>query len=476
MGVNSSSRQDASLLSDEDVNFDHFQILRNIGKGSFGKVCIVQKKDSGNLFAMKYVSRSVCIGRGALGGVLKEVELLASLEHPFLVNLWFSFQDEEDLFMVCDLLAGGDLRYHLQHQVEFSEASVGLLVCELGSALDYLQKERVVHRDIKPDNILLDEEGHAHLTDFNIATRLPPDGLACSMSGTKPYMAPEVFLCALEEVAGYSYPVDWWSLGVVAYEMRCGVRPFIVHSSTPLAEVKNVLNTQPHFPRHWSDQFVDLLTKLLNVHPGARLSTLKELQLTRLLRGTDMERVLAKRTNPPFKPSKEHLNCDPSLELEEMIVETKPLHKKKKRLAKQRSIHKESNASDQRQLLLHQHQQQQQHQHHQQQHLLDNQLLKEFLVYNRYKELRRKAMEAKESEWQQELDQAMANSHVTPPSPLAPIAEQLAPVEAKAEMEAELEAEAVAEAESSGRSEPAAAGAGDSLDYIDRTPSPKGGI
>uniref|UniRef100_A0A182QTH8 Protein kinase domain-containing protein n=1 Tax=Anopheles farauti TaxID=69004 RepID=A0A182QTH8_9DIPT len=122
-------------------------------------VCIVQKKDSGNLFAMKYVSRNVCIGRGALGGVLKEVELLASLEHPFLVNLWFSFQDEEDLFMVCDLLAGGDLRYHLQHQVEFSEAGVGLLVCELGSALDYLQKQRVVHRDIKPDNILLDEEG-----------------------------------------------------------------------------------------------------------------------------------------------------------------------------------------------------------------------------------------------------------------------------------------------------------------------------
>ncbi|KAL9692587.1 hypothetical protein quinque_015871 [Culex quinquefasciatus] len=111
-----------------------------------GSVCIVQKRDSGNLFAMKYVSRNACIGRGALGGVLKEVELLSSLEHPFLVNLWFSFQDEEDLFMVCDLLAGGDLRYHLNHQVEFSEASVALLVCEIGSALDYLQKHRVVHR------------------------------------------------------------------------------------------------------------------------------------------------------------------------------------------------------------------------------------------------------------------------------------------------------------------------------------------
>ncbi|XP_058128134.1 serine/threonine-protein kinase 32A [Anopheles ziemanni] len=466
MGVNSSSRQDASLLSDEDVNFDHFQILRNIGKGSFGKVCIVQKKDSGNLFAMKYVSRNVCIGRGALGGVLKEVELLASLEHPFLVNLWFSFQDEEDLFMVCDLLAGGDLRYHLQHQVEFSEASVELLVCELGSALDYLQKQRVVHRDIKPDNILLDEEGHAHLTDFNIATRLPPDGLACSMSGTKPYMAPEVFMCALEEVAGYSYPVDWWSLGVVAYELRCGARPFIVHSATPLAEVKNILNTPPHFPRHWGDQFVNMLTKLLNVHPGARISTLKELQQTKLLRGTDFERVLAKRTNPPFKPSKDHLNCDPSLELEEMIVETKPLHKKKKRLAKQRSIHKENNDQLHSQL--------------------DSQLLKEFLVYNRYKELKRKAMEAKESEWQQELDQAMANSHVScPESSGSGSVHRLTPISERAESSAT----ALTSGPTTSRSaEPLGGGGGSGpvpvparsgqpdIEYIDRTPSPKSSI
>uniref|UniRef100_A0A182Q9N8 Protein kinase domain-containing protein n=1 Tax=Anopheles farauti TaxID=69004 RepID=A0A182Q9N8_9DIPT len=287
--------------------------------------------------------------------------------------------------------------------------------------------------------------GHAHLTDFNIATRLPPDGLACSMSGTKPYMAPEVFMCALEEIAGYSYPVDWWSLGVVAYELRCGMRPFVVHSSTPLAEVKNILNTQPHYPRHWSDNFVDLLAKLLNVHPGARISTLKELHLTKLLRGTDLERVLAKRTNPPFKPSKDHLNCDPSLELEEMIVETKPLHKKKKRLAKQRSVHKEN--ADQ----LHSQ--------------LDTQLLKEFLVYNRYKELKRKAMEAKESEWQQELDQAMANSHVSVPAGLAPISERVEqasggpPVKTAAASPAPVPVPMPAPPET--------------LEFIDRTPSPK---
>uniref|UniRef100_A0A182T565 Protein kinase domain-containing protein n=1 Tax=Anopheles maculatus TaxID=74869 RepID=A0A182T565_9DIPT len=267
---------------------------------------------------------------------------------------------------------------------------------------------------------------------------------------------------------GYSYPVDWWSLGVVAYELRSGNRPFVVHSSTPLAEVKNILNTQPHYPRHWSDNFVDLLSKLLNVHPGARISTLKELHLTKLLRGTDFERVLAKRTNPPFKPSKDHLNCDPSLELEEMIVETKPLHKKKKRLAKQRSVHKENNDQLHSQL--------------------ETQLLKEFLVYNRYKELKRKAMEAKESEWQQELDQAMANSHVS--SPGAPTDRGLETISERGEQASGVSsgtpptagppvhscsAEPIATTPvpvpsgTTGRSP-------DTIDYIDRTPSPKSSI
>ncbi|XP_055380873.1 serine/threonine-protein kinase 32A isoform X2 [Condylostylus longicornis] len=398
MGANSSTRTDPNILSDDDVNFDHFQILRAIGKGSFGKVCIVQKRDTGRLFAMKYVSRGACESRGALGGVLKEVELLATLEHPFLVNLWFSFQDEEDLFMVCDLLTGGDLRYHLQQRVEFGEDSVALLICELGSALDYLQSQRVVHRDIKPDNILLDDDGHAHLTDFNIATRLQKDGLACSMSGTKPYMAPEVFMCALDEV-GYSFPVDWWSLGVVAYEMHAGTRPFIIHSNTPLTEVKTILNSSVHYPRYWSSDFVDLLNKLLNVLPGARLSSQNELKKTPLLRNIDFRTVLKKRIRPPFKPPQDHLNCDPCLELEEMIVETKPLHKKKKRLAKQRSQQRDGGGTVDP----------------------ESNFIKEFLVYNRYKEMKRRAMERKENEWQKELDLAMANSVV---NCLAPIKEK----------------------------------------------------
>ncbi|XP_038947875.1 serine/threonine-protein kinase 32B isoform X2 [Rattus norvegicus] len=172
----------------EEVNFDHFQILRAIGKGSFGKVCIVQKRDTKKMYAMKYMNKQKCVERDEVRNVFRELQIMQGLEHPFLVNLWYSFQDEEDMFMVVDLLLGGDLRYHLQQNVHFTEGAVKLYVCELALALEYLQRYHIIHRDIKPDNILLDEHGHVHITDFNIATVLKGTEKASSMAGTKPYM------------------------------------------------------------------------------------------------------------------------------------------------------------------------------------------------------------------------------------------------------------------------------------------------
>lgn len=125
------------------------------------------------------------------------------------------------------------------------------------------------------------------------------------------------------------------------------------------------------------------------MHPGPRLSSQRELQQTPLFRGIDFNKILQKQTKPPFKPPEDHLNCDPSLELEEMIVEAKPLHKKKKRLAKQRSAQKDTSETP-----------------------IESNFIKEFIVYNRYKELKKRAMERKENEWQQELDTLMANSQV----------------------------------------------------------------
>ncbi|XP_027627468.1 serine/threonine-protein kinase 32A [Tupaia chinensis] len=338
MGANTSSKAPV-FDENEDVNFDHFEILRAIGKGSFGKVCIVQKNDTKKMYAMKYMNKQKCVERNEVRNVFKELQIMQGLEHPFLVNLWYSFQDEEDMFMVVDLLLGGDLRYHLQQNVRFQEDTVKLFICELAMALDYLQSQRIIHRDMKPDNILLDEHGHVHITDFNIAAMLPREMRITTMAGTKPYMAPEMFNSRKE--AGYSFAVDWWSLGVTAYELLRGRRPYHIRSSTSSKEIAHMFETAiVSYPSAWSQEMVSLLKKLLEPNPDERFSHLSDVQNFPYMNDMNWDAVLEKRLIPGFIPNKGRLNCDPTFELEEMILESKPLHKKKKRLAKKKEMRK----------------------------------------------------------------------------------------------------------------------------------------
>uniref|UniRef100_A0A5F8GGP3 non-specific serine/threonine protein kinase n=1 Tax=Monodelphis domestica TaxID=13616 RepID=A0A5F8GGP3_MONDO len=312
------------FLSSLTVNFDHFQILRAIGKGSFGKVCIVQKRDTKKMYAMKYMNKQKCIERDEVRNVFRELQIMQGLEHPFLVNLWYSFQDEEDMFMVVDLLLGGDLRYHLQQNVHFNEGTVKLYICPDVASLTSICV-----------SVFL---GHVHITDFNIATVIKGAEKASSMAGTKPYMAPEVFQVFMDGGPGYSYPVDWWSLGITAYELLRGWRPYEIHSATPIDEILNMFKVERvHYSSTWCKGMVALLKKLLTKDPESRLSSLVDIQSSPYLADMNWDAVLEKAMTPGFVPNKGRLNCDPTFELEEMILESKPLHKKKKRLAKNKS-------------------------------------------------------------------------------------------------------------------------------------------
>ncbi|KAM6265786.1 serine/threonine-protein kinase 32C isoform 2-T2 [Porphyrio hochstetteri] len=301
-------------------------------------VCIVQKRDTEKMYAMKYMNKQQCIERDEVRNVFRELEILQEIEHVFLVNLWYSFQDEEDMFMVVDLLLGGDLRYHLQQNVQFTEETVRLYICEMALALDYLRSQHIIHRDVKPDNILLDEQGHAHLTDFNIATIIRDGERATALAGTKPYMAPEIFHSFLSGGTGYSFEVDWWSLGIMAYELLRGWRPYDIHSNNPVESLVQLFSTvSVQYSSAWSKEMVALLRKLLTVNPEHRFSCLADIQASTYLSSVVWSDVCEKRVEPGFVPNKGRLHCDPTFELEEMILESRPLHKKKKRLAKNKS-------------------------------------------------------------------------------------------------------------------------------------------
>ncbi|XP_010857859.1 PREDICTED: serine/threonine-protein kinase 32C [Bison bison bison] len=367
------------------VNLDHFQILRAIGKGSFGKVCIVQKRDTEKMYAMKYMNKQQGIERDEVRNVFRELEILQEIEHVFLVNLWYSFQDEEDMFMVVDLLLGGDLRYHLQQNVQFSEDTVRLYVCEMALALDYLRGQHIIHRDVKPDNILLDERGHAHLTDFNIATIIKDGERATALAGTKPYMGELVppgphtptslpaglpprpvagglgslpylraasLVASLAEVqASRALPwgrpgmrLGWGGVpssyggGACCSPASPAQRPYDIHSSSAVQSLVQLFSTvSVQYVPAWSKETVALLRKLLTVNPKHRVSSLQDMRAAPALAGVLWAELSEKKVEPGFVPNKGRLHCDPTFELEEMILESRPLHKKKKRLAKSRS-------------------------------------------------------------------------------------------------------------------------------------------
>lgn len=178
------------------------------------------------------------------------------------MKLQFSFQDAQHLYLIMDFINGGELFYHLQQEGKFTEERTRFYAAELILALDYLHKAGVVYRDVKPENILIDFEGHIKLTDFGLSKEgmLETGGITESFCGTPEYLAPEIINCK----AGYGFSVDWYSLGLVMLEMLTGEHPFKKEEEVPFEEQMNqILSVKFEIPASLSKQCADLLQRLL---------------------------------------------------------------------------------------------------------------------------------------------------------------------------------------------------------------------
>ncbi|KAH8676178.1 serine/threonine-protein kinase SCH9 [Xylariales sp. PMI_506] len=283
---------------------DDFQILRLIGKGTFGQVYQVRKKDSGRIYAMKVLSKKVIVQKKEVAHTVGERNILvrtAMAESPFIVGLKFSFQTQNDLFLVTDYMSGGELFWHLQKEGRFDEKRAKFYIAELILAIQHLHHNDIVYRDLKPENILLDANGHIALCDFGLSkANLTKNDTTNTFCGTTEYLAPEVLL----DEAGYTKMVDFWSLGVLVFEMCCGWSPFYAEDTQQM--YKNIAFGKVRFPRDTlSQEGRNFVKGLLNRNPKHRLGAVddaEELKRHPFFGDIDWDALSKKLITPPFKP------------------------------------------------------------------------------------------------------------------------------------------------------------------------------
>ena len=202
------------------LNRDMFEFMTVIGKGGFGKVWKVQYKKTKEYFALKEMSKRKILDKKSEKSINSEMKFLSILNHPFIVNMHYAFQDNDNLYLVIDLLSGGDLRYHCSRYRTFSEEQTRFFIACITYSLKYIHENNVIHRDIKPENLVLDDKGYLRVTDFGIAKYNTADN-SSETSGTPGYMSPEVM-----NSENHSFTADFFAIGVIGFEFLMGYRPY----------------------------------------------------------------------------------------------------------------------------------------------------------------------------------------------------------------------------------------------------------
>lgn len=283
------------------VTLDDFEILKVLGRGAFGKVMLVEKKDTRHIYAIKSMHKEDIIDKDHIEHTRCERYVLEKSQSPFLVSLEFAFQTPEKLFFVMKFMRGGELFIHLKRNKRFDEERTRFYAAEIILGLEYLHNMGVVYRDLKPENILMDEHGHVCLTDFGMSKRLKLGQLTHSFVGTPDYLSPEMV-----RGEGHGHSADWWALGVIIYEMLVGLPPFYNKDHNTQKMFNSIREKNVSFSSKVtvSEECKDFVKQLLQKNSKERLGSkgADEVKKHKWFANIDWDLLSEKKVEPPFKP------------------------------------------------------------------------------------------------------------------------------------------------------------------------------
>ncbi|CAD8132736.1 unnamed protein product [Paramecium pentaurelia] len=287
-----------TVTSNQKLSLQDFELIKVIGRGSFGKVLLVKKLNDQKLFAVKILKKKMLSMKKFHDQAIQERKILSLINSPFMVKLHYAFQSPSRLYMVMDFMQGGELFLHLRKNSKFPEEWVQFYAAELLVAIDLLHSSNIIYRDLKPENILLDKSGHIVLTDFGLSKLgFEKNELTYTFCGTPEYVAPEILY-----KRGHTFAVDFYSYGALIYEMLCGIPPH--YSKNKKEMLQNRCEKPLEMKSCFSFYAASLLKGLLTKDPGLRLGShgIKEIKKHNFFNGINWQLVEQRKLQPPIIP------------------------------------------------------------------------------------------------------------------------------------------------------------------------------